>query len=55
MNILFFSISAFAFMCTFFWAIDSIVHQKKVKAVACVISSLIFIVFVFITVLLITS
>lgn len=42
MNFINFVISAVVFMSTFFWAMDAVVHQKKTRVVACIISVLTF-------------
>lgn len=41
-NYIIFLISAGVFMSTFFWAMDAVVHQKKTRVVACIISVLAF-------------
>lgn len=41
-NFISFVISAILFMSTFLWAIDTVVHQKKTKVAACIISVLTF-------------
>lgn len=40
LGFIFFFILVLTFISTFFWAIDAIVHKKKTRIIACVISSL---------------
>lgn len=42
MNVISFIISAAVFMSAFLWAMDAVVHQRKIRVVACIISVLTF-------------